>query len=55
VITSESADEDRRRAEGLGASAYLLKPVQVHRLVGVVRRLLAARESGPSSGPAGRA
>jgi two-component system chemotaxis response regulator CheY len=53
VITSESAEEDRRRAEGLGASAYLLKPVQVHRLVRVVRRLLAAEEAGSSSGSSG--
>jgi two-component system chemotaxis response regulator CheY len=54
VITSESADEDRRRAEGLGASAYLLKPVQVHRLVRVVRRLLSHEERDPEpSGGAG--
>jgi two-component system, chemotaxis family, chemotaxis protein CheY len=43
VITTESADEDRRRAENLGASAYLLKPVQGGRVVHVIRHLLHGR------------
>jgi two-component system chemotaxis response regulator CheY len=43
VITTESADEDRRRAESLGASAYLLKPVQGGRVVTVIRHLLDGR------------
>ncbi len=43
VITSEAADEDRRRAEVLGASAYLLKPVDAAQVVDVVRELLARR------------
>jgi two-component system, chemotaxis family, chemotaxis protein CheY len=40
VITTEAAEEDRRRAEGLGASAYLLKPVEMPRVVRVIRELL---------------
>jgi len=40
VITTESADEDRRRAQGLGANAYLHKPVQVQQVVDAVRELL---------------
>ena len=40
VITTESADADRRRAEALGANAYLLKPVQSQEVTDVVRRLL---------------
>src|SRR5215218_8861652 len=30
VITTEAAAEDRSRAMALGASAYLVKPVQAH-------------------------
>jgi len=40
VITTESAEEDRRRAQGLGANAYLLKPVQAQQVVDAVRELL---------------
>jgi two-component system chemotaxis response regulator CheY len=40
VITTESADPDRRRAQGLGANAYLVKPVQASAVVGTVRQLL---------------
>jgi two-component system chemotaxis response regulator CheY len=40
VITTESAEEDRRRAEGLGANAYLLKPVQAQQVIDAVRELL---------------
>jgi two-component system, chemotaxis family, chemotaxis protein CheY len=40
VITTESAEEDRRRAMSLGASAYLVKPVQAHDVVETVRSLL---------------
>ena len=40
VISTEAANEDRRRADGLGASAYLMKPVQMPRVVHVVRELL---------------
>src|SRR5512141_599390 len=33
VITTESAEADRRRAMTLGASAYLVKPVQAQQVV----------------------
>ncbi|MBX7102286.1 MAG: response regulator [Myxococcaceae bacterium] len=41
VITTESADEDRARAMNLGASAYLVKPVQAKEVLDTVTRLLA--------------
>lgn len=40
VITTEGAEADRRRALGLGASAYLVKPVQAAQVVECVRNLL---------------
>ncbi len=40
VITTESADADRERAMSLGASAYLVKPVQAKQVVDTVRALL---------------
>jgi two-component system chemotaxis response regulator CheY len=40
VITTESAEADRKRAMNLGASAYLVKPVQATQVVETVRALL---------------
>jgi two-component system chemotaxis response regulator CheY len=40
VITSEAAEEDKRRAFQLGATAYLSKPVQAQEVVETVHRLL---------------
>jgi two-component system chemotaxis response regulator CheY len=40
VITTEGAEADRRRAMSLGASAYLVKPVQAAQVVEAVRALL---------------
>jgi two-component system chemotaxis response regulator CheY len=40
VVTTEGAEPDRRRALGLGASAYLVKPVQESQVVDTVRALL---------------
>jgi two-component system chemotaxis response regulator CheY len=40
VITTESAEEDRRKALSLGASAYLVKPVQAKAVVVTVKGLL---------------
>jgi two-component system, chemotaxis family, chemotaxis protein CheY len=40
VITTEAAEEDRRRAEALGASGYLTKPVEGRDVEEAVRRLL---------------
>jgi two-component system chemotaxis response regulator CheY len=43
VITTEGADADRRRAMALGASAYLVKPVQAPQVIETVRTLLGLR------------
>jgi two-component system, chemotaxis family, chemotaxis protein CheY len=40
VITTEGAEADRKRAMSLGASAYLVKPVQASQVVEMVRALL---------------
>jgi two-component system, chemotaxis family, chemotaxis protein CheY len=40
VITTEGAEADRNRALSLGASAYLVKPVQATQVVETVRTLL---------------
>ncbi|HEY6099347.1 MAG TPA: response regulator [Anaeromyxobacter sp.] len=40
VVTTEGAEADRRRAMMLGASAYLVKPVQATEVVDTVRTLL---------------
>lgn len=40
VVTTEGAEADRRRAMSLGASAYLVKPVQAQQVAAVVRGLL---------------
>ncbi len=40
VITTEGADADRKRAMSLGASAYLVKPVQATQVVETVKALL---------------
>jgi two-component system chemotaxis response regulator CheY len=40
VISTESTDEDRRRAEALGAEEYLIKPFQSAELVEKLRRML---------------
>jgi two-component system chemotaxis response regulator CheY len=40
VITTEGAEADRRRAMSLGASAYLVKPVQAAQVVEAVKGLL---------------
>lgn len=40
VITTEGAEADRNRAMALGASKYLVKPVQSQQVVDAVRELL---------------
>jgi two-component system chemotaxis response regulator CheY len=40
VISTEAAEEDRRRALALGANGYLVKPVQSQQVVEVVRALV---------------
>jgi two-component system chemotaxis response regulator CheY len=36
IITTEGADEDRKRALSIGANAYLTKPIQTQELVRLV-------------------
>ena len=40
VISTESSDEDRRRAAALGAEEYLVKPFESGELIDKLRRLL---------------
>ena len=40
VVTTEGAEADRRRALGLGADAYLVKPVMADQVVSAVKALL---------------
>ncbi len=40
VVTTEVNEEDRRRAIGLGANAYVTKPIRAPQVVDIVRRLL---------------
>lgn len=40
IVTTEGADEDRKRGLALGANAYLTKPVQTTQLLATVKELL---------------
>jgi two-component system chemotaxis response regulator CheY len=40
VISTESSDEDRKRAEALGAEEYLVKPFEARELIDKLRRLV---------------
>jgi two-component system chemotaxis response regulator CheY len=40
VVTTEGAEADRRRAMGLGADSYLVKPVMAEQVLGAVKALL---------------
>lgn len=40
IVTTESAEEDRKRAMALGANSYVTKPIQAPRILEVVRELL---------------
>jgi two-component system chemotaxis response regulator CheY len=42
VITTEGANEDRRRALELGANQYLCKPIQANQVLSVAKGLLKA-------------
>lgn len=44
VITTEGADEDRRRALALGANAYITKPIQAPMVIKVVRETLGLQD-----------
>ena len=47
IITTEGAEEDRRRGLALGANAHVAKPVEPSRLVRTVAEVLAARPPAP--------
>jgi two-component system chemotaxis response regulator CheY len=48
IITTESAEEDRQRALGLGANAYITKPIQAPQVIAKVRELLGIEGERPS-------
>ena len=43
IVTTEGAEEDRQRALGLGANAYLVKPIQAPQVIATVKELLGLR------------
>ncbi len=42
IITTEGAEEDRKRALAIGANAYLPKPIQTQELIKLVNGFLTA-------------
>jgi two-component system chemotaxis response regulator CheY len=42
IVTTEGADEDRKRALSIGANAYLPKPIQTQELLKLVNNYLPA-------------
>jgi len=42
IVTTEGAEEDRKRALSIGANAYLPKPIHTQELLKLVNRFLAA-------------
>ncbi len=47
VITTEGAEADRQRAMRLGATAYLVKPVQAQQVIEMVKALLPSEGAAP--------
>jgi len=43
VITTEGAEEDRKRGLALGANAYIAKPIQTQDLLNIVNQLLQGK------------
>ena len=43
IITTEGADEDRKRGLALGANAYIAKPIQTTDLLNVVNEILSRK------------
>jgi len=43
IITTEGAEEDRKRALRMGANDYLAKPIQTHQLVEIVKKHLGLK------------
>ncbi|GAB4490576.1 MAG: response regulator [Thermodesulfovibrionales bacterium] len=42
IVTTEGADEDRKRAIAIGANSYLTKPIQTQELIKLVNSFLSA-------------
>lgn len=45
IITTEGADEDRKRGLALGANAYIAKPIQTADLLNVVSQIISGRSA----------
>jgi len=45
IITTEGADEDRKRGLALGANAYIAKPIQTADLLSVVNQIISDRSA----------
>ena len=45
IITTEGADEDRKRGLALGANAYIAKPLQTTDLLNVVNEILSRKSA----------
>jgi two-component system, chemotaxis family, chemotaxis protein CheY len=43
IITTEGADEDRKRGLALGANAYIAKPIQTADLLSVVNKIISGK------------
>jgi two-component system chemotaxis response regulator CheY len=43
IITTEGADEDRKRGLALGANAYIAKPIQTADLLNVVNEIISGK------------
>jgi two-component system, chemotaxis family, chemotaxis protein CheY len=44
IITTEGADEDRKRGLALGANAYIAKPIQTADLLSVVNEIIIGKK-----------
>jgi two-component system chemotaxis response regulator CheY len=45
IITTEGADEDRKRGLALGANAYIAKPIQTADLLSVVNEIISGKKA----------
>lgn len=43
IITTEGAEEDRKRGLALGANAYIAKPIQTQDLLNVVNQIMTSK------------
>lgn len=43
IITTEGADEDRKRGLALGANSYIAKPIQTQDLLNIVNQILSGK------------